>query len=372
MSDPAKSAGKSPTHRTASLGASVLGPAPDGLPPSAVPVAAYGSVTHPDILAAFQDGERYPKNFRVLPMQGVPHVEPDAEAANDLAHPALPGEAPADTVARIEAKARRLDTPCAEGSLVWRDFGGEGKPVLFLLHGGFGSWMHWLRNVLPLARHFRVIALDSPGLGDSASAPPGYTAESLTEIIVAGIERILPAGARFHVAGFSFGGLLGGHVAAWGGERCASYTFIGPGGLGLKRGLHLPLLKWRAVDSEEERLAVNRENLMRFMFVNESSADPLAVWIQTRNTEKARTKSRPIAASDTLARRLAHVRARKVGAWGDQDLSAWPYLEERRKLVEASGGRFVIIPNSGHWAMYEQPAHVNALIRRNALGAGYA
>ena len=43
----------------------------------------------------------------------------------------------------VESRARRFETPCGDGHIVWRQWG-EGRPVL-MLHGGSGSWLHWLR-----------------------------------------------------------------------------------------------------------------------------------------------------------------------------------------------------------------------------------
>ena len=40
----------------------------------------------------------------------------------------------------IAAEAQRLETPCGDGSMVWRVWGSG--PPLVLLHGGYGSWMH--------------------------------------------------------------------------------------------------------------------------------------------------------------------------------------------------------------------------------------
>ena len=105
----------------------------------------------------------------------------------------------------VAAEARRIETPCGDGGMIWRVWGSG--PPLVLLHGGYGSWMHWIRNVLVLARRFTVIAPDLPGLGESATPPEPHSAEELARIIIDGLATILPGGERFHLAGFSFGGV---------------------------------------------------------------------------------------------------------------------------------------------------------------------
>src|SRR5437588_2565139 len=134
-------------------------------------------------------------------------------------------------VAGIAAEAERIETPCGDGSMVWWCWG-SGLP-LALLHGGYGSWMHWIRNVVPLSRRFTVIAPDLPGLGESATPPEPWTADGLAAIIVEGLGRVLPNGAAPHIAGFSFGGVIGGSVAAQLGERLRGFTVVGSNGLGL-------------------------------------------------------------------------------------------------------------------------------------------
>src|SRR6202012_2762510 len=73
---------------------------------------------------------------------------------------------PAAVVTAIDSRAERLSTPCGDGSMVWRRWGNG--PALVLLHGGYGSWTHWLRNVENLASRYSVLACDLPGLGESA------------------------------------------------------------------------------------------------------------------------------------------------------------------------------------------------------------
>src|ERR1044071_3139170 len=117
---------------------------------------------------------------------------------------ALISEATVAFVEGIAAEAERFATPCGDGTMAWRSWG-QGAPLV-LLHGGYGSWMHWIRNVLPLSRQFQVIAPDLPGLGESATPPEPWTAQGLAAIIAEGLGDVVAKGERVHLAGFSFGG----------------------------------------------------------------------------------------------------------------------------------------------------------------------
>ena len=48
-------------------------------------------------------------------------------------------------IERVDALSEKLETPCGNGKMVWRHWG-KGPPLV-LLHGGFGSWTHWIRNI---------------------------------------------------------------------------------------------------------------------------------------------------------------------------------------------------------------------------------
>ena len=161
-------------------------------------------------------------------------------------------DSPAAQVARLAGAGQRVETPCGDGAMVWRIWGppSGGGEKLVLFHGGFGSWTHWFRNIPELARHYRLIVASLPGLGESDDAPTPHTASGLAAIAAAGIDRILAPGERFHLTGFSFGGLIGGHVAAHFGERCRTLTLVGAGGLGLKRSAMAPLRSWRHLPDE--------------------------------------------------------------------------------------------------------------------------
>ena len=269
-----------------------------------------------------------------------------------------------ETVAIVEgvaAEAQRIETPCGGGAMVWRVWGSG--PPLVLFHGGYGSWTHWIRNVLALARGFTVIAPDLPGLGESATPPEPHTAESLAAIIVEGLEIVLAREATPHIAGFSFGGVLGGHVAAQLGDRLRGFTIVGSNGLGLVRQ-PTDLQPVLAGAAEADTLAVARHNLGALMIADPAKIDELAIYIQSRNAPRARVKSRRFSRADTLARALPHIKARLDGIWGERDATAYPHLDERARVLRSAqpGARFEVIAGAGHWAQYEGADRFNSLL----------
>lgn len=73
---------------------------------------------------------------------------------------------PSANIISVMAIARRHKTVYDDRTTVWHEWG-QGQPLV-LLHGGSGSWTHWLRNLLPLVdAGYRVIAPDIPGFGES-------------------------------------------------------------------------------------------------------------------------------------------------------------------------------------------------------------
>jgi len=261
----------------------------------------------------------------------------------------------------VAAEAQRIETPCGAGTMVWRVWGSG--PPLILLHGGYGSWTHWIRNVLVLARRFTVIAPDLPGLGESSTPPEPHTAEGLAAIIVEGLDIVLSKDAAPHIAGFSFGGVLGGHVAAQLGDRLRALTLVGSNGLGLVRQ-PTALQRVPAGVSAEEALAVHRRNLGALMIADPAKIDELAVYIQSQNAPRGRVRSRRFSRADTLARALPLVKARLDGIWGARDATAYPHLDERARVLRSfqPGARFEVIAGAGHWVQYEAAERFNPLL----------
>jgi len=268
-------------------------------------------------------------------------------------------------VTGVAAAATRIETPCGDGSLVWRVWG-EGPPLV-LLHGGYGSWTHWIRNVPVLSRRFTVIAPDLPGLGDSATPPEPWSADGLAAIIVTGLDIVLPKGARAHMAGFSFGGVIGGVTAAQLGDRLQSFTVVGSNGLGLERS-PTPLERVKPEASEEEEFATHRYNLNQLMIHDPGKIDELALWLQKTNHARARMRSRRFSRSGALVEALPRIKARLDGIWGERDATAYPHVDERARILRSiqPRARFAVVPGAGHWVQFEAADEFNRLIAEYA------
>jgi 2-hydroxy-6-oxonona-2,4-dienedioate hydrolase len=261
----------------------------------------------------------------------------------------------------VAGEAVLIETPCGDGTMVWRIWGAG--PPLVLFHGGYGSWTHWIRNVLPLSRASTVIAPDLPGLGESATPPEPHTAEGLARILVEGLDIVMPRRERLHLAGFSFGGVLGGHVAAQLGDRVRAFTVVGSNGLGLIRQ-PTDLQRVPPSASGEEALAVHRHNLGALMIADAAKIDELAVYVQSTNAPRGRVRSRRFSRADTLVRALPLVTARLDGIWGGRDATAYPHLDERARTLRSfqPEARFEVIEGAGHWVQYEAADHFNPLL----------
>jgi len=107
--------------------------------------------------------------------------------------------------------------------LHYLDFGGVGKPVIFL-HGVTSDAWTWLHAV-PQLPNRRLIALESRGHGDSQwSGKHDYTTEDLASDVIAFVRSITPGSVD--LVGESWGGLVGLSVATQVPDIVDSLTMI--------------------------------------------------------------------------------------------------------------------------------------------------
>lgn len=261
----------------------------------------------------------------------------------------------------VDALSTKYETACGAGQMVWRMWG-EGEPVV-LLHGGSGSWMHWIKTIPALAEHYEVWAPDLPGLGDSAMPPSPHVPEICGEVVAEGVRQLFEGTQRPELVTFSFGAHVGVFAAIALGARVRSLTISGCAALGLPHR-RANFLKEEPGMTFAERDAVHRRNLAILMIAEPSRIDDLAILIQSRNIQKARFRSRAFAGGDEIRRVLPQVKVPLKAIWGERDQIALPSVEARFDVLREHHPELDarVVADAGHWSAYEQPELFNATL----------
>ncbi|WP_295801700.1 alpha/beta hydrolase [uncultured Microbulbifer sp.] len=112
--------------------------------------------------------------------------------------------------------------------LQFTDTQGQGEPLL-LLHGLGSRGDDWQPQIESLNGEFRILTLDFPGHGDSATLTGPVTIEALAADALALLDHL--AIERAHVAGLSLGGMVTLQLVASHPQRLRTVTVInsGPG-----------------------------------------------------------------------------------------------------------------------------------------------
>lgn len=267
----------------------------------------------------------------------------------------------ADYLARMEGTARRHVTQSDDRSMVWRCFG-AGAPVV-LLHGGHGSWMHWVRNIAALAGRYTVWVPDLPGYGDSDAAA-STELSSVVGPAIAGLDTLFGADGVIDLVGFSFGGMVAAQIAARRG-LVRRLALLGPAGHGGPRRPRGKLLQWRdAADAGDAAAlsAVMRHNLEMHMLHEPARIDALALHIHTHSCMQTRFRSKSLSRAGGLCAVLKDVSARTLVIWGQHDVTADPDALVRTLKEDAPEVRTHIVPGAGHWVQYDAADEINRLL----------
>ena len=274
---------------------------------------------------------------------------------SDLLDIQLPPEALA-----LLRTASRFETPCGDGTMVWHTWGQAarrpGLAPLVLLHGGSGSWMHWLRNISALASSGRwVLVPDLPGFGDSAPPPHGTDADVLPEPVEQGL-TLLVGEAACDLVGFSFGGMVAGFLTDRFPARAARLVLVGAPGLGVSPERAVRLRAWRHITDAAERDAIHRHNLAALMLYREDAITELALRLHIANVLRDRMKGRSLARTDALAQSLDRVGCPVWAIYGQEDALYRGKLEAlQAALARAVDFRgLALVEDAGHWLQFER------------------
>ncbi len=276
----------------------------------------------------------------------------------------LPDFLPAPLAAAL-AGGQRIETLCDGVRTVWHAWGAPEWPALVLLHGGSGSWTHWVRNIAPLRdAGWRVLVPDLPGFGDS-DLPPGCSdVPQLPEHLHAGLQQLAPQGP-VSMAGFSFGGMTGALWLADYPEDAQALVLVGAPGLGLSSPQRTPLKGWRHLPTAEQQNEVHRHNLMALMFEHPQSLDDLALALHAANVARDRMPRRRLSSTPIVAEALPRIRARVSAIYGENDALYRDRLADVEQALPRWAphwGQWHAVPGAGHWVIYEAAEAFNAAL----------
>ncbi len=279
-----------------------------------------------------------------------------------------PGPTPTDP-APLAAASETADTVFEGRRTRWHIWGAG--PALVLVHGGYGSWTHWIRNIPELSRHHRLLVPDIPGLGDS-DMPPGDDPRWIGHALADGVLQLGPDARDVALAGFSFGGAVSGLMLDGLAGRVRRLVLVGASALGLPLNADRPpLLSWRTLETDEEVYAVNRINLERHMIADPARIDELAVRLQVENVRRARYRSAWVSRTTLLRDAIERHRVPLAGIWGARDITCVGHIAERRDIIRKLDptAPFIEIEGAGHWVAYEASVAFNAALVQ-VLGRG--
>lgn len=241
---------------------------------------------------------------------------------------------------------------------------GSGPPLV-LIHGGMGSWTHWVRNIPLLREHFTVYAPDMPGHGDSVTVPTDIAVDDYMKLVCDAIAQIAD-GRQVRLAGFSFGTSVASLVTARMPRTIAKLALLAPAALGrLVPNRPMDQQRMPGDDAPEAaKIAVLRHNLMTFMLAHPESIDDETIAIQRENAARTRYDSRRFSFGTHTRDSLPFFECPVMGVFGELDNFAWPSIWA--KVIPCRSikpdMRIEVVKDAGHWVQYEAANKVNALL----------
>lgn len=264
-----------------------------------------------------------------------------------------------ERIVALDVQSERHDVELLHGErMAWRRFG-DGPPLV-LIHGGHGSWLHWVRNIDVLSSSHSLWLPDLPGYGDSDPIESSGIDE-IIDATVYSIDRLMGAGKAIDLGGFSFGGLVASRVAATRGE-VRKLAVIGTAGHGLKSRYTLEMRNWRLAREPAALWSALRNNLAALMIHDPRDIDALALEVHRVCCTATRFRSKTISRSSLLAEVLEGVEAPVLLVWGEHDVTTQPEAAARSIAGQRAGIEWRIVPGAGHWAQYERADALNRLL----------
>ena len=256
---------------------------------------------------------------------------------------------------RLSAGFRRRTAQVDNHRVVYSE-GGKGE-VVVLLHGFGSSSDSWNRFAGRLTKHFRVIAPDLPGWGESARIDTesyGYPQQ------VERFHQFLGALAlgRVHLVGHSMGGFIASAFAARYPERVITLGLLAPHGIAEPQPSDLALSvaagdNWLVASSVPGFERLLEKAFAKRPYIPKSVYRAAAARAINGSAKSARIFAETQNNDPTLEERLDLIQAPSLIIWGDQDrlihVSCADVFHRGIKNSE-----LLVFPGTGHMPLMEK------------------
>lgn len=233
---------------------------------------------------------------------------------------------------------------------------------LVLVHGFMGGAAQWADQVAALSPDRPALAVDLPGFGARADAPPvdsiaGFAEAALADMDAAGLERVA-------LLGHSMGGMVVQEMAARAPRRVARLILYGTGPSGALPNRFETFAVSRARAAQEgAEAAARRMSAAWFLDGEASPAWPACADLAARSGLPAILAGLSAMEAWRGTGALNRVACPSLVLWGDGDRSyGWSETEALWRGVP--GARLAVMPGCGHAAHAEAPALFTALLDR--------
>ena len=240
------------------------------------------------------------------------------------------------------------------------------KPVMVFAHGLLWSTRIYDEQVAHFRAHYRCIAFDFRGQGQSEITKDGYDMDSLTDDTSALLEAL--GIDQYHFVGLSMGGFIAQRLAIRHPDRLLSLVLIATSAdpedvdNAPKYMKLVNAIRWLGMKRVSKKV-------LPIMFgesflTDKARKDECKSWLEQLQSNHKLGATR--AALGVIERKgtyekISEITAPTLIVVGDQD-AATPYPKAERMHFAISGSKLSVLKDAGHTATIETPEKVNTAI----------
>lgn len=238
-------------------------------------------------------------------------------------------------------------------------------PILLLIHGFPFSSQMWNRQLDPLGQHFRVLAPDLPGFGDSPLADNDYSVERYAEDCIAVLDA-LDILEPVAISGLSMGGYIALAIARLFPERLGSLLLLSTRAGADSAEAKANREKTIAAVKEQGASAVTEAMYPKLLAPETYSINPAAA-AELQAIMRAASPEGIIAALGAMRDRpdstalLSQIEVPTLIVHGKQD-QVIPPSEAEAMAKAIANSKLNLVDNAGHLPNVEQPEEFNRIL----------